>query len=64
MSNKITKQLLTLGMLLGFLAVTAVVLLWYQEKAEILIGAWIGLMTTTVKEYFGEPGDANGSAPK
>ena len=57
LSRRTAKQVLAFGTLLGFCLVTAAVMLDLGgEKIDLVFGAWIGLITKVMSDYFGEQG--------
>lgn len=55
MTRRTAKQILAMGTLLGFLGVSGCLLYGFGgEKADLVFGAWIGLITKIVSDYFGD----------
>jgi hypothetical protein len=66
LTKQTAKQLLAFVAMFGFIAVTAVGLWgWAGDEAKnILIGAWIGLVTKVSSDYFGENDSVDNSPPE
>lgn len=55
MSRRSAKQFLAFITLLGFAGVSLLVLLWPEHaKVDLVFGAWIGLATKVLSDYFGD----------
>ena len=56
-----TAQRLAQFVIFGFFLVTVGVFFLAEDHIQIVVGAWIGLAATAVKEFFGQPGPGNGN---